>query len=175
MLATTSSEAPFVALSAGEGRSSAFVELALGRLRQAGLRITQSRIQLLTALGQATEPMSVEELHASVGRGGCDLVTIYRSMLVFEDHGLVQRSYRYNGTTLFERRMHAPPPYRVFCKQTNRFVELDGALTVQLRSAIEALEQTLREQGYTRVSHLFEFFAQRKGVSDRGEAAGESA
>lgn len=163
MLSANPSESSPASFTAVPGPMSDYLESAVRRLREAGLRITQSRVQLLTALGEAVEPLSVEELHASVGRGGCDLVTIYRSMLVFEDHGLVQRSYRYNGTTLYERRLHAPPRYRVFCKETNRFVELDDALTGQLRLAIATLEQTLRAQGYTRVSHLFEFFALQQG------------
>lgn len=167
MISSTQSNQPFATSVLKDGRSFAYVEAAIKKLREAGLRITQSRIQLLTVLGRSAEPMSVEELHSSVEGDGCDLVTIYRSMMVFEDHGLVQRSYRYNGTTLFERKLDVPPRYRVFCKQTNHFDELDEHLTGQVRAAIEELETTLRSRGYTSVSHLFEFFATHK---DAGEA-----
>ena len=166
MISSTQSNQPFATSVVKEGVACAYLEAALKKLREVGLRITQSRIQLLTVLGRSAEPMSVEELHASVGREGCDMVTIYRSMLVFEENGLVQRSYRYNGTTLFERRLDMPPRYRVFFKQTNRFDELDDHLTGQVRAAIEELENTLRAQGYSSVSHLFEFFATHKGAGE---------
>lgn len=170
MISSTQSNQPFATGVVTEGRAYAYVDAAVKKLRGAGLRITQSRVQLLTALGRSAEPLSVEELHESIGRKGCDMVTIYRSMMVFEDHGLVQRSYRYNGTTLFERRLDLPPRYRVFCKETNRFDELDDHLTGQVRAAIGELENALRSQGYSRVSHLFEFFATNKGVAEEGRS-----
>lgn len=166
MISSTQSNQPFATNVLKEGMACDYVEAGVKKLREGGLRITQSRIQLLTILGRSSEPMSVEELHSGIGCDRCDMVTIYRSMMVFEDHGLVQRSYRYNGTTLFERRLDMPPRYRVFCKETKRFDELDDNLTGQVRVAIAALENTLRSQGYSSVSHLFEFFATNKGVRE---------
>ena len=166
MISSTQSNQPFATRVVKEGLAFAYVEAAVKKLRESGLRITQSRVQLLTVLGRSAEPMSVEDLHMSVGLDGCDMVTVYRSMMVFEDHGLVQRSYRYNGTTLFERSLDMPPRYRVFCKQTNRFDELDEHLTGQVRAAIEELENTLRSRGYRSVSHLFEFFATHQNVGE---------
>lgn len=159
MISSTQTNQPFVDQEGMERSASSYLEVALKKLRDAGLRITQSRIQLLSVLGRSTEPLSVEELHSQVGGSGCDLVTIYRSMMVFEDHGLVQRSYRYNGTTVFEPKSGANPRYRVFCKESKQFDELSPELVESVRHAIVSLEETLRAQGYTNVTHVLEFFA----------------
>jgi len=167
MIASTQTNQPFAPREAVESSSGSYLENSLTALRKAGLRITQSRIQLLSVLGRTSEPLSVEELHSSVGKHGCDLVTIYRSMLVFEEFGLVQRSYRYNGTTVFEPKTDAKTRYRVFCKESKRFDELSPELSESVRHAIYALEETLRAQGYTSVTHVLEFFAVTPQTANR--------
>lgn len=175
MIASTQTNQPFAPQDAVEHRMGAYLETALKKLRESGLRITQSRIQLLSVLGRSSEPLSVEELHSLVGEQACDLVTIYRSMMVFEDHGLVQRSYRFNGTTVFEPRKDEIPRYRVFCKESKQFDDLSPELSESVRHAISALEQTLRAQGYSNVTHLLEFFAVTpKGAERRLEGRSRS-
>ena len=161
MISSTQTNQPFTGATPVGNLEESFLETAIAKLREGGLRITQSRVQLLSVLGRCTEPMSVEELRGMVGADGCDLVTIYRSMMVFEQSGLVQRSYRYNGTTVFERLKGAVPRYRVFCKESKQFKELDDTLAAPVRQAITNLEHVLREQGYTEITHVVEFFAVR--------------
>jgi Fur family ferric uptake transcriptional regulator len=167
MIASTQTNQPFVTHASGELPAASYLEVALKKLRDAGLRITQSRIQLLSVLGRSREPLSVEELHSQVGGAGCDLVTIYRSMMVFEDHGLVQRCYRYNGTTVFEPKSADVPRYRVFCKESKQFEELSPDMTGQVREAIVDLERQLVEQGYSNVTHVLEFFAVSPSTHER--------
>ena len=159
MISSIHSNQPFAASGAEDNSVQTYLEDAINKLRESGLRITKSRVQLLSTLARGSEPLSVEELHSMVGEEGCDLVTIYRSMLVFEEHGLVQRSFRYNGTTVFERMKDATPRYRVFCKESQKFAELNEDLSGPVRGAILALEEALRARGYAKVTHLLEFFA----------------
>jgi Fur family ferric uptake transcriptional regulator len=159
MISSIHSNQPFASSGAEDNSAHTYLESAINKLRDSGLRITKSRVQLLSTLARGTEPLSVEELHSLVGEEGCDLVTIYRSMLVFEEHALVQRSFRYNGTTVFERMRDSTPRYRVFCKQSQQFAELNEDLSGPVRGAILALEEALRARGYANVTHLLEFFA----------------
>ncbi|MEY3609292.1 MAG: hypothetical protein RLZZ447_2080 [Verrucomicrobiota bacterium] len=165
MISSIHSNQPFAASGAEDNSTQTYLENAINKLRDSGLRITKSRVQLLSTLARGTEPLSVEELHSLVGEEGCDLVTIYRSMLVFEEHGLVQRSFRYNGTTVFERMKDATPRYRVFCKESQQFAELNEDLSGPVRGAILALEEALRARGYAKVTHLLEFFAVKTNPS----------
>lgn len=169
MISSIHSNQPFAPTAAADQAPEAYLEGAIGKLREAGLRITKSRVHLLSVLARSSEPLSVEELHSLAGEEGCDLVTIYRSMLVFEEHGLVQRSFRYNGTTVFERMRDAAPRYRVFCKQTQQFDELNEDLSGPVRGAILALEEALRARGYANVTHLLEFFAVNTNAAAPGQ------
>ncbi len=171
MISSIHSNQPFAASGAEDNSAQIYLEDAINKLRESGLRITKSRVQLLSVLARGSEPLSVEELHSTVGEEGCDLVTIYRSMLVFEEHGLVQRSFRYNGTTVFERMKDSTPRYRVFCKESHKFAELNEDLSGPVRGAILALEEALRARGYAKVTHLLEFFAVK---TDQGAPTGNN-
>lgn len=158
MISSTQTNQPF----AGEKpkrelHPSAFLQTALERLRASGLRITQPRIKLLRALSESESPLTIDELHAQV-KSECDLVTVYRCVLAFEDLQLVRRTYRYNGTTLYECDTGNGLPFRVMCKATNRVEELDPATTKDLAAAVQAITDTLRARGYSKVSHVVEFF-----------------
>jgi Fur family ferric uptake transcriptional regulator len=131
---------------------------ALTVLRGAGCRITQARTKLLTILGQRTEPITVEDLHEAIGAAECDLVTVYRCLTTFEQLGLVVRTYRHSGTTLYERKHGQESPYRIVCKISNRVTEVNPELAVPIRNAIRQVEEVLRAQGYGDVSHVLEFF-----------------
>ncbi len=178
----TSSAQPdrqYVTVKRADPASSAYIEAALARLRAAGLRITQPRIRLLTELSRRGEPMSIEELHQAIGADDCDVVTVYRCMSTFEDHDVVRRSYRYSGTTLYERKLGEPPRYRVVCKSSNRVDQIDAEDAIRLEEAIREIEATLRGKGYTQISHIVEFFAiypepPEKGLSAPAVLRGET-
>jgi Fur family ferric uptake transcriptional regulator len=127
-------------------------------LRSAGCRITQARTKLLTILGQRTEPITVEDLHEAIGAAECDLVTVYRCLTTFEQLGLVVRTYRHSGTTLYERKHGQESPYRIVCKVSNRVTEVNPELATPIRNAIRQVEEVLRAQGYSDVGHVLEFF-----------------
>lgn len=147
-----------------EEGSDAYVETAIARLRSAGLRITRSRVKLLTELSKRDEPISIEELHHSIGEKDCDLVTVYRCMSAFENHDVVRRSHRHGGATLYERKLGEPPRYRVVCRLTNGVEEIEPEAAIRLEEAIRQVERSLRKRGYSHVSHALEFSAVRGGI-----------
>ena len=129
-------------------------------VRKAGLRVTKPRLALLDALAAAGVPVSIEQLHKTVGGDTCDLVTVYRCMGAFERSGVVARSYFHDGTTLFRLvkadtdRYH----YHVLCKTTNQVNPLDASSSAKIKQVVQQVEKALREQGYTDVGHIVEFF-----------------
>lgn len=129
-------------------------------IRKAGLRVTKPRLALLDALAAAGVPLSIEQLHTSVGADTCDLVTVYRCMGAFERAGVVARSYFHDGTTLFrlvegEKDRYA---YHVLCKSTNSVSPLDAQSSAKVKHVVQQVENALREQGYRDVGHIVEFF-----------------
>jgi Fur family ferric uptake transcriptional regulator len=135
------------------------INLACARLKAAGLRITQPRIAILSVLIKRGEPTSIEQIHDSLTKGSCDLVTVYRCLSAFENIGLVQRSFFHNGTCLYTITLGDKNPYYVISKDTNRVDEIDDATTADLRRAVNEIEDILRSRGYKEVVHVVEFFA----------------
>ncbi len=96
-------------------------------------------------------PVSIERLHQVVGVRACDLVTIYRCLAAFEDLGLVRRSYLHNGTCLYELTSGTDRRYHIVCKTCGRTDPIDFTFASDT-------EQKLQDKGYTRISHVLEFF-----------------
>jgi Fur family ferric uptake transcriptional regulator len=134
------------------------LQQACTRLKSAGLRITQPRIAILSAMISRNQPTSIEQIHGDLEAGSCDLVTVYRCLAAFEEIGLVRRSFFHNGTSLYEISLGLTSRYHVVCKTTNRVEEIDPETTAELRIAIQAIEEKLRTRGYENVSHVVEFF-----------------
>ncbi len=135
------------------------LNLACARLKSAGLRITQPRIAILGALIARGQPTSIENLHADLKDGACDLVTVYRCLAAFEQIGLVKRSFYHNGTALYTINLGSSNAYHVVCKETDQVTQIDEESTALLRAAVESIEQMLKARGYTDVTHVVEFFA----------------
>ena len=134
------------------------VATATARLKAAHLRITQPRLTILATMFRRSKPESIETLHEALGKGGCDLVTVYRCMAVFEEIGIVRRTYFHNGTALYSLRLDDTAHYHIVSKATNSVAELDAAAALELNAALVAVEDKLRALGFTNVSHIAEFF-----------------
>lgn len=159
MIASTQTNHPLSGASKTVAKTLSPVETATAKLKAAGLRITQPRIAILSALSKRAQPTSIEQLHEDVGAENCDLVTVYRCMAAFENIGLVRRAFFHNGTALYEINLGQPTRYHVVCKQTNQVEELDAETVSELRRTIEAVQEKLHARGYTEIGHIVEFFA----------------
>ena len=161
-------EAQLPAVAPKEGKP---IEIACARLKSAGMRITQPRIAILSALLARRQPASIEQIFADLDVQSCDLVTVYRCLALFETLGLIRRSYFHNGTSLYEIELGGENRYHVVCKQTNAVEEIDAAAAADLRRAILRVEESLRLRGYGEISHLVEFF----GVARQGNPKAAAA
>ena len=167
MIASTQTNHPLVDLQNGTQAQSP-LDLACAHLKSAGLRITQPRIAILTALIKRGQPTSIEQIHGDLREGSCDLVTVYRCMAAFEEIGLVRRSFFHNGTSLYVVNLGGANRYHVICKDTNRLEALDESTVAELRLCVQQVENILRSRGYEDVSHVVEFF----GVAPAGGRLG---
>lgn len=158
MIASTQTNAPLVDAKSTSVKTQTPINLACARLKTAGLRITQPRIAILEALIKRGQPTTIEQIHADLEAGSCDLVTVYRCLSAFEDIGLVRRSFYHNGTSLYALSLGDSHPYHVICKETNAVQEIDAETTADLRRNVQHIEELLKSRGYNNVTHVVEFF-----------------
>jgi len=150
MIASTQTNHP-LAGSQSEADGQTPITLACAQLKQAGLRITQPRIAILSALIKRGQPTSIEQIHGDLASGSCDLVTVYRCLSAFENLGLVRRSYLHNGTCLYELTIGNQNHYHIVCKSCGQTERVDYF-------SVEGMERTLQERGYAEVSHVVGFY-----------------
>ncbi|MBX3738103.1 MAG: transcriptional repressor [Candidatus Didemnitutus sp.] len=125
---------------------------ALARIRKAGMRVTKPRVALIESLARRQAPVAIETLHHELTVQKCDLVTVYRCLGAFEKIGIVRRSFRHNGTSMYELVLSQQPKhYHIVCKSCGATEPVDYF-------PIEGVERVLRERGYSELTHLVEFF-----------------
>lgn len=169
MIASTQTNHPLAHLQ-GDPTGTPPLQLACNRLKTAGLRITQPRIAILEALIKRSLPASIEQLHADLqasSASSCDLVTVYRCLAAFEELGLVRRCFFHNGTSLYQLNLTDAPTYHVVDKTDNEVAPLDPDLALELREALQRIEEKLAERGFTQVSHMVEFFGRPARAAER--------
>ncbi len=160
MIASTQTNHPLAGSGTDDaGRVQKPIDAATSRLKSAGLRITQPRIAILESMIKSGQPATIEQIHGDLSADSCDLVTVYRCLAVFEQLGLVRRSFFHNGTSLYELNLAGTSRYHVICKSSNRVDEIDAETTAELRQAVQRVEDILKSKGFSDVSHVVEFFA----------------
>ena len=150
MISATQSNHPLATVANADARESALTE-ARNRIRCAGMRITQPRLAIIASLHRHDGPVSCERIHQDVGAGVCDLVTVYRCLAVFEELGLVRRSYLHNGTCLYELTLTTLRHCHIVCKACGVPERIEYF-------PVEDVERLLTDRGYAQVSHVVEFF-----------------
>jgi Fur family ferric uptake transcriptional regulator len=137
------------------------LDLACAKLKAGGLRVTRPRRAILTALLGRTEPSSIEQIHAELGAGRCDLVTVYRCIAAFAAIRLVRRAFFLNGTCLYEIDLGETTRYHVVCPRTRQMDEIDRETAGELGRALRLVEAALQARGYRDVGHILEFIGSR--------------
>jgi Fur family ferric uptake transcriptional regulator len=176
MIASTQTNHPLASVKPPEAMPQASIDVACSRLKAAGLRITQPRVAILEALIKRAQPASIEQIHGDLANSACDLVTVYRCLAAFQEVGLVRLCYFHNGTSLYQIKLDTENPYHVVSKETNEVEELDAENAAELRTVIGRIQESLAARGYSEVSHLVQFFAQKPkfgGLREQTNVASE--
>ena len=62
-------------------------------IKEKSLSVTEPRKNILAFLLKNHGPFSMEEIHDGLGKKACDLATVYRCIVQFENSNLVERRY----------------------------------------------------------------------------------
>lgn len=138
----------------GQERKSINIDSLAERVRAAGMKLTQQRMQMLKILLHHPEPISADEIFKNfdVKDESMDLVTIYRILKKFEEAGMVTRLEFGDGIARFELTLESGHHHHhVICRQCQRVEPLHICdLDVHIKM-VEAM-------GYKQVSHRLDFF-----------------
>lgn len=83
------------------------------RLRDQGVRATRARVAVFEALERAGHHATVDDLAADLGND-VNIASIYRSLGLFEDLGMVQRTVGHGDAAAWELR-HADDQIHLVC------------------------------------------------------------
>lgn len=124
------------------------------RIRAKGLRISEPRRQIMALLAETTVPLSPAAIHASIQKqgGSLSLASVYRTLDLLEDLGLLCQVYLADGNLGFmvhESGHH----HHILCRCCNRSVDFPGSDDL-LALAARVEEQT----GYTISDHILQFY-----------------
>jgi Fur family ferric uptake transcriptional regulator len=123
------------------------------QLRGKFRKITGPRQAILEVLRHREHPITIKEILAALPQGECDLATVYRSMHLLEEMGMVHRFDFGDGTARFElvadKHDHH---HHLVCQSCSKVVEVTDCFPADLEQKIA------RNAGFKRVSHRLEFF-----------------
>lgn len=123
------------------------------RCRKLGLRITGPRKVILQVLDRSDDHPDVEELHRRVNaiQPKTNIATVYRTMSMLEQHGLIDRHSFADGRARYEvtRQDHH-----------DHFINLETGEVVEFRSdEIENLQKAIaKKYGFEIVSHRLDIY-----------------
>lgn len=119
-------------------------------------RITSPRLEILGTLKANHKPLTMSEIHSKTKNKKIDLATVYRTINLFAQLGIVNEIdfkdefKRYE--LVYDRHHH----HHIVCKKCKRVENVEACV-------LEELEKLLNKKGYTDISHSLEFF----GVCER--------
>jgi len=124
------------------------------RLRRRTRKITGQRLAILEILHRHPRPLSIKEVFQKLGRRGCDLATVYRSMHLLEEMSIVQRFDFGDGVARFELVAEGDDGHHhhLVCVQCTAIVEIEECFPAELEARIAQANR------FKRVTHRLDFF-----------------
>ncbi|MEY2408341.1 MAG: Fur family transcriptional regulator, ferric uptake regulator [Verrucomicrobiota bacterium] len=124
------------------------------RLRRKSRKVTAPRQAILAILRRHPHPLSIREIFGELGRGNCDLATVYRSMHLLENMGIVKRFHFEQGGARFELLDEGDDGHHhhLVCRSCDEVVEIEDCFPSELEKRIA------RRNGFKSVTHRLEFF-----------------
>ncbi len=96
------------------------------KLRERGQRVTSQRLVIHRALAARDQHVSAEEMHAAVSEQlpGTSLPTVYATLELFEQLGLVRRVSTGSGPALYDSRIE--PHGHAICRSCGAVFDVEG-------------------------------------------------
>ena len=127
------------------------IEKAEKLIKENNLSVTTPRKNILGFLLKNHGPFSVEEIHSGLGNKACDLVTVYRCIVQFENSNLVEKRYLGDEILRYEYKDANHHHHHIICRICRSVAEMKYCF-------ISELEQMIRDKGYSDITHSLEFF-----------------
>jgi len=123
-------------------------------LRARGYRVTPQRQLVLEAVGRL-EHATPEEIYGEVRQTarGVNVSTVYRTLELLEELGLVKHSHIHHGAPTYHLAEHAEHVHLV-CRECERVTEVDQATVLPLVAALEEHRGFLTDVGHLTVFGL---------------------
>jgi Fur family ferric uptake transcriptional regulator len=124
------------------------------RLRRGARKLTGPRQLVLEVLRLSRHPQTPKEIHAQIAGQACDLATVYRSLKILADLGMVQRFDFGDGVARFELVAEGEDGHHhhLICTHCSRVIELDECFLEEIERRIATAN------GFRAVTHKLEFF-----------------
>ena len=124
------------------------------RLRRDSRKLTAPRRAILEILQRQGHPMTTKEIFQSLAKGDCDLATVYRSVHLLENMGMVKRFDFGDGVARFELLEEGDDGHHhhLVCTRCAEVVEIEECFTRELEERIAS------RSGFKAVTHKLEFF-----------------
>jgi Fe2+ or Zn2+ uptake regulation protein len=109
--------------------------------RAAGLRLTPQRCLILEVLEQSDEHLDAETLHdrVKIRDATISLATVYRTLAVFKEIGLVEEHRLGEGHSHYES-VRSDPHYHFTCLECGRVIEFDTPLVARIQQELSERE-----------------------------------
>ncbi len=112
-------------------------------LEKRGLKLTRSRSVILAAAFELHEHFDAEQLHDEIRGANVALATVYRTLPLLMEAGLIQLAVRSEGRDRFEHILGHPKHVHWLCDQCKAVTETDLASIAPLLDS-EALAQKFK-------------------------------
>lgn len=124
------------------------------KLRRQARKITGARQAILNVLQREARPLSNKEILQAMPVGQCDLATIYRSVQMLEQLGIVKRFHFGEGPARFALvdEDHGAHCHHLVCTRCTKIVEIGECIVRELEERVIARSQ------FKAVTHRLEFF-----------------
>ena len=120
------------------------LEWALKSCEQSHMRMTCVRRAILEFLSEERKPVNLEAVSQARGvRHECDATTVYRTLMVFKDAGLVRSVGMVGRTSHFVLNVPEDVGHFLICERCGAVVELDVS-----REVLRTMERLAVEHGF---------------------------
>ncbi len=123
-------------------------------LTQTGLKKTKPRLSVLKILKSANKPLTAEEIYLECQKyeKAINLSTVYRTLDIFLEKGIVIKPFIKNDTTSCFTLNHHEHKHYLICSKCKKMVEIDFCPFNGFEKKIES------ETKYTITNHKLEMF-----------------
>ena len=125
---------------------------ALQSCEQSHIRMTAVRKAILEFLSEQRKPVNLESVSRIRGiRNECDATTVYRTLMIFQDAGLVRCVGMLGGTNHFVLSVPGDISHFLICERCGAVEELELS-----RSVLADLERLAKEYGFAPSGHCMD-------------------